>query len=105
MNADFALVSAFAERRYRRNHSRVANRHTFVRVLGMSARLSFLAATLLSVSLASFLQAQEETPPSAPPVTGASPIASPASTTAPLSASVTPAPSQTTPQLTDVLFK
>ena len=71
----------------------------------MSARLSFLAATLLSVSLASFLQAQEETPPSAPPVTGASPIASPASTTPPLSASVTPAPSQTTPQLTDVLFK
>jgi hypothetical protein len=48
---------------------------------------------------------QEETPPSASPVGGASPSDSPASTTPPLSSSVTPAPVPGAPQLTDVLFK
>src|ERR1700730_15762759 len=71
----------------------------------MISRLGLSCVSLLSVSFVSFLPAREEPPPTAPPVTGTSSIASPASTTPPLSASVTPAPSPTTPQLTDVLFK
>src|ERR1700730_4100184 len=71
----------------------------------MISRLGLSCVSLLSVSFVSFLPAQEETPPNAPPVTGTSSIASPASTTPPLSASVTSAPFPTTPQLTDVLFK
>src|SRR5436853_4743078 len=50
--------------------------------------------------------AKEESPPaSAPSAAGSPPVASPAGTTPPLSASVTPAPSSGAPQLTDVLFK
>jgi photosystem II stability/assembly factor-like uncharacterized protein len=69
----------------------------------MKARLAFAAFALLGIPVV--ISAQEETPPSAPPVTGSSPVASPASTTPPLSASVTPTPSPTAPQLSDVLFK
>ena len=49
--------------------------------------------------------AQEETPAPAFPTGGTSPVASPLSTTPPLSSSVTPGPSPAAPQLTDVLFK
>src|SRR5712691_3065461 len=70
----------------------------------MTARLSF-CISLLSICVASYLPAQEETPPPAAPVSGASPSASPVGTTPPLSASVTPVPSPGAPQLSDVLFK
>src|SRR5713101_5001546 len=60
---------------------------------------------LLSICVAVHLPAQEETPPPAGPVSGASASASPVSTTPPLSASVTAVPSSGAPQLTDVLFK
>src|SRR5207245_122902 len=46
-----------------------------------------------------------EPPPAGPPVRRASPPPSPAFTTPPLSASLTPTPSPGAPQLTDVLFK
>src|SRR5947209_14635256 len=69
----------------------------------MSTRVALIFASLLSVSV-SF--AQEESPPSSAPAAAGSPAAAlPASTTPPLSASVTPAPSSNAPQLTDVLFK
>src|SRR6266849_2493338 len=71
----------------------------------MTARLSGLFVSLLSVCLTSQLKAQEETPPPAGPVSGASASASPVSTTPPLSASVTPVPSPAPAQLSDVLFK
>ncbi len=70
----------------------------------MTARVPVFGASLLSILAASILSAQEETPPGPPPISSASPAASSASTT-PLSSSVTPAPSPTAPQLTDVLFK
>src|SRR5713101_4704209 len=60
---------------------------------------------LLSICVAVHLPAQEETPPPAGPVSGASASASPVSTTPPLSASVTAVPSSGAPQLSDVLFK
>src|SRR5207244_2308214 len=53
----------------------------------------------------STLAGQWEPPPGRPPVSGASSAASPVSTTPPLSSSVTPTPSPSAPQLTDVLFK
>src|SRR5437764_15330092 len=69
----------------------------------MSTRLTLIPALLIST--VSF--AQEESPPASSPAGGASSPAavSPASTTPALSASVTPAPSSSIPQLTDVLFK
>ena len=68
----------------------------------MSTRLAFAFALLIStVGLA-----QEESPPaSSPAAGGSSSVASPATMTPPLSASVTPVPSSGPPQLTDVLFK
>src|SRR6266702_1835911 len=71
----------------------------------MIARVSF-GISLLSISAACLVVAQEESPPaSAPAAAGAPPAVSPVTTTPPLSASVTPAPSSGAPQLTDVLFK
>ncbi|HWY40362.1 MAG TPA: hypothetical protein VNX27_06170 [Chthoniobacterales bacterium] len=68
----------------------------------MSPRLALAIALLIST--VSF--AQEESPPASSPAgAGPSSATAPASTTPPLSASVTPAPSSGTPQLTDVLFK
>ena len=71
----------------------------------MTTRLLCFCAFLFSILAASILLAQEETPPGRPPVSGASPAASPAVTTPPLSSSLTPTPSPGAPQLTDVLFK
>ena len=71
----------------------------------MTTRLLCFCAFLFSILAASILLAQEETPPGRLPISGASPAASPAATTPPLSSSVTPAPSPSAPQLTDVLFK
>ncbi len=76
----------------------------FARLYRMTARVSLYIA-LLWICAVSLLPAQEETPPSATPTGGASPSASAAATTPPLSSSVTPAPSPSAPQLTDVLFK
>ena len=76
----------------------------FARLYRMTARVS-LYIPLLWICAVSFLPAQEETPPSASPPAGTSPSASAAATTPPLSSSVTPAPSPSAPQLTDVLFK
>src|SRR6266478_26599 len=60
----------------------------------------------IALTTANYLQAQEESPPGAAPISGSSPTASPVSTTPPLSSAVTPSPSETAlPQLTDVLFK
>src|SRR5438309_7974502 len=70
----------------------------------MTTRL-LLVVSSLSICSASILKAQEETPPPAGPVSGASASASPVSTTPALSASVTPVPSPGAPQLSDVLFK
>ena len=70
----------------------------------MTARFP-LFISLLSICATSLLPAQEESQPSAAPISGPSASASPVSTPPPLSASVTPAPSATAPQLTDVLFK
>src|SRR5438034_8928554 len=70
----------------------------------MTARLSIFCASLLLICAVSILSAQEETPPGHSPVSGASPMASPAATPL-LSSSVTPVPSPSAPQLTDVLFK
>ena len=68
----------------------------------MITRLAVVSGLLL----ASLSFAQEESPPSSSPAAGgARPAASPESTTPPLSASVTPAPTSGAPQLTDVLFK
>src|SRR6267378_6835338 len=68
----------------------------------MRTRLALVFGLLFtSISLA-----QEESPPaSAPAAAESRPVASPVSTTPPLSAWVTPAPSSGAPQLTDVLFK
>src|SRR5947209_9109833 len=66
--------------------------------LSMSTRVVLAAALLIST----ICLAQEESPPASAP---SGPSASPASTTPPLSASVSPAPSSGAPQLTDVLFK
>jgi photosystem II stability/assembly factor-like uncharacterized protein len=71
----------------------------------MNARLPVLCVSLLSIFVIPFLVAQEETPPPAAPVTGATSATSPAATTPPLSSNVTPAPTTASPQLTDVLFK
>src|SRR6266516_3384706 len=71
----------------------------------MTSRLPVFSVSLLSIFAASILSAQEETPPGRLPISGASPAASPASTTPPLSSSLTPAPSPSALQLTDVLFK
>src|SRR6266566_3627463 len=71
----------------------------------MTSRLPVFGVSLLSIFAASILSAQEETPPGRLPISGASPAASPASTTPPLSSSLTPAPSPSALQLTDVLFK
>ena len=76
----------------------------FARLYRMTARVS-LYIPLLSICAVSFLPAQEETPPSGSPTGGVSPSASAAATTPPLTSSVTPAPSPSAPQLTDVLFK
>src|SRR6266581_2222710 len=71
----------------------------------MIGRVSF-CISLLSIFTACLVIAQEESPPASAPISaGSSPAASPVSTTPPLSASVTPAPSSSAPQLTDVLFK
>ncbi len=69
----------------------------------MSIRLALITALLIST--VSF--AQEESPPTSSPggAASSSAAASPAGTTPAFSASVTPAPSSGTPQLTDVLFK
>src|ERR1700680_832651 len=65
---------------------------------------SFLICVALTT--ANYLQAQEESPPGAAPISGSLPTASPVGTTPPLSSAVTPSPSETAPpQLTDVLFK
>src|SRR5256886_2200510 len=71
----------------------------------MTARLPAFGVSLLSILATSILSAQEETPPGRPPTSGVSPPGSPVSTTPPLSSSVTPTPSPSAPQLTDVLFK
>src|SRR5204863_2053289 len=71
----------------------------------MTAGSSIFYASFASIYAISILSAQEETPPDRPPISGPSPAASSASTIPPLSSSVTPAPSPTAPQLTDVLFK
>ena len=71
----------------------------------MTTRLPVFCMSLLSLWVVSILPGQEETPPGRSPAGGASPMASPANTTPPLYSSVTPAPSPTAPQLTDVLFK
>ncbi|HEY2627073.1 MAG TPA: hypothetical protein VGI41_10035, partial [Candidatus Udaeobacter sp.] len=71
----------------------------------MTTRLPVFCVSLLSLCVVSILPGQEETPPGRSPIGGASPMASPASTPPPLYSSVTPAPSPTAPQLTDVLFK
>src|SRR2546428_1358264 len=71
----------------------------------MTARLPVFCVPVLSILAASSLLAQEETPPGRLPISGASPAASPAATTPPLSSSVTPARSPSAPQLIDVLFK
>jgi photosystem II stability/assembly factor-like uncharacterized protein len=70
----------------------------------MTPRLPVFCVSLLSLCAVSILPGQEETPPGRSPTGGASPMASPANTP-PLYSSVTPAPSPTAPQLTDVLFK
>src|SRR5436309_7000938 len=64
----------------------------------MSTRVALIFTSFVGLSI-SF--AQEESPPAPAPVSAASPT----STTPPLSASVTPAPSSGVLQLTDVLFK
>src|SRR4030095_6660906 len=64
----------------------------------MTTRLGIFCASLVSIWSVSILLAQEQTQPSRPPTTVASP-------TATVSSSATPAPSTTPPQLTDVLFK
>jgi photosystem II stability/assembly factor-like uncharacterized protein len=75
----------------------------------MIARFSFFFVFLLSISVAVLLSAQEDphnaakTSPSPPSVI--SPPASPQSTTSPSASAVTPSPSETTPTLSDVLFK
>jgi photosystem II stability/assembly factor-like uncharacterized protein len=71
----------------------------------MTTRLPVFCVSLLSLCAVSILPGQEETPPGRSPTGGASQMASPANTTPPLFSSVTPAPSPTAPQLTDVLFK
>src|SRR5437016_7868614 len=69
-------------------------------------RMNIQSLCLLLLFFGRVVMAQEESPPaSAPAVAGSPPAASPISTTPPLSASVTPAPSSGAPQLTDVLFK
>jgi len=69
----------------------------------MSTRVALIFASFVTLSV-SF--AQEESPPASPLAAAGSPAAaSPAGTTPPLSASVTPVPSTGAPQLTDVLFK
>jgi photosystem II stability/assembly factor-like uncharacterized protein len=70
----------------------------------MAARFCILCASFFLICGVSILPAQEETPPGGQPTSVASPVASPAPTP-PLSSSVTPAPSPSVPQLTDVLFK
>ena len=70
----------------------------------MITRFGFFCALLTGICSPSILPAQEEPQPTRPPLTAASPTASAASP-ARLSASVTPTPSSTSPQLTDVLFK
>src|ERR1700732_172705 len=65
---------------------------------------SFLICVALTT--ANYLQAQEESPPGAAPISGSSPTASPLSTTPPLSSAATPTSSaMAPPQLSDVLFK
>src|SRR2546427_11685638 len=71
----------------------------------MTARLPFFCVLVLSLLAASILLPKEEPPPGRLPISGASPAASPAATTPPLSSSVTPARSPSAPQLIDVLFK
>src|SRR4029077_14353521 len=69
----------------------------------MSTRVALIFASFVTLSV-SF--AQEASPPAPPLAAAGSPgAASPAGTTPPLSASVTPVPSTGAPQLTDVLFK
>src|SRR6202011_3700368 len=70
----------------------------------MTTRL-LLVVSSFSICTASILPAQEETPPGAAPISGASPNALPVSTTTTVSASVTPVPSPAPAQLSDVLFK
>src|ERR1700731_4545518 len=99
-------MTALIKRRYRILSPRcacppTANRHDLCSTL-MSTRLAFALALLIST--VGF--AQEEAPPASSPAGGgSSPVASPASTTPPLSASVAPVPSSGPPALTDVLFK
>src|SRR6202030_3292087 len=70
----------------------------------MMVRSSFFV-WLVSICVAAFTAATEETPPGVSPAAGASPTASSVTTTPPLSSSVTPAPSPTAPPLSDVFFK
>ncbi|HXY60718.1 MAG TPA: hypothetical protein VEH26_03825 [Chthoniobacterales bacterium] len=67
----------------------------------MSIRVISFFALLIST----FVLAQEESPPAAPGRGGSPTAASPVSSTPPMSASVTPAPTSAATQLTDVLFK
>src|SRR3984893_3853501 len=72
-------------------------------ILTMIGR-SFLVCVALTT--ASYLQAQEESPPGAAQISRTSPTASPLSTTPPLSSAATPTSSATAPpQLSDVFFK
>src|SRR5207248_7335606 len=90
-------VSAVIDRRYSNNPAKPMSTYFRTTILSLT----------ICISLASPLFSQEEevrrTEPSTAP---ASPAASAAATTPPLSSSVTPAPTAgATPQLTDVLFK
>src|SRR3984893_11614350 len=101
------LNAALIERRYRRLPmsracSATLNRHPDSFTL-MSTRVALIFGLFVGFSIAF---AQEESPPASAPATAGSPaVAAPASTTPPLSASVTPVPSPGAPQLSDVLFK
>src|SRR5437588_2431690 len=73
----------------------------------MKARHRISCVSLVLICSAPLVLAQEESPPASAPAVAGSPsaVASPVSTTPPLSASVAPAPTSGSPQLSDVLFK